>query len=353
MIILTFIFLFLTVISILDVVKCPVNLRVLLLIFSGLILVLTAGLRYGDRDYLNYIEIYDLVAKLFVDFDAALVHGEPGYLMLNRIFKTMGIGVTGVFLFMAFCSVGLSLNFFRKYTPYFLIALLIYFSHVFLLRDMVQIRAGLAASISLYALTYVEKRRFWPFIIIILLAASFHGAVLVMILVYVAYPYSIRHPLVIKILVITGFLAGLILKASLLEYLITNVFNVPALVLYLAEPEYFASLGLLNIVLLKNVILILFLIYYKDVIAEHVPHFQVYLLSLAIGIFWLSTFNNFAILAARVATYLSNVEHILLPALFFTKINKFLLWGIVVLYCIVMFASKFSTFADLSYIFLK
>ncbi|WP_449437240.1 EpsG family protein [Pedobacter steynii] len=239
-----------------DLIENTLTIRVIILIFIGLLLATLAGLRYGDRDYLNYLDTYDSVAKLFTDFDATDIHGEPGYLLLNRICKTLGLGSIGVFTIMSFSSVTLSLNFFRKHSPYFLIAVLIYFSHVFMLRDMMQIRAGLAASISLYALKYIDKRKFLPFILILLLGASMHGGVLILIIVYFCYPSYLKYPRSIIYVVALGFVLGLVLNAGLIEALITRFFNIPAVTIYLADPEYFASLGLFNMVLIKNVILL-------------------------------------------------------------------------------------------------
>lgn len=353
MLILSLVLLVIIAVSFLDVIDCPLSLRIALLIIIGILLALLAGLRYGDRDYFAYLDIYDSVSGLFKEFDVTEVHGEAGYLLLNRICKTFSLGTASVFLIMSFSSVSLSLNYFRKYTPFFLIALLIYFSHVFMLRDMMQVRAGLAASISLYALPYIEKRKFVPFFLVILLGASMHAGVLILLLAYISYPLYLRYPGSVKYLVISGFILGILLNAALIEYLVTNFLNIPAVSIYLADPEYFASLGLLNIVLIKNVILLGFIIYFRPHLRDHVRHYDVFLLCLALGVFWLSAFNNFAVLAARLATYFANVEHILVPALFLTRINKFLLWGIVVAYSLVMFASKFSIFEELTYLFLR
>ncbi|WP_448105308.1 EpsG family protein [Pedobacter panaciterrae] len=323
----------------------------MILIFIGCILALIAGLRYGDRDYLNYLDIYSSVPNLFQGFKTEDIHGEPGYLLLNSMCKTIGLGSLGVFLIMSCSSVALSLNFFRKHTPFFLVATLIYFSHVFMLRDMMQIRAGLAASISLYALPYIEKRKFLPFFLILIAGASMHAGVLILTIAYFIYPVYRKSSRLIGYLVVSGFILGIILKASLIEMLMTAVFNIPAVTVYLADPEYFTSLGLFNVVLLKNLLLLILLLYYKKEIAMSVAYFDVFLLCLVLSIFWLSAFNNFSIFAGRLATYFSNVEHILLPALFFTRINRYILWIVVVLYCLMMFASKFSIFEDLSYIF--
>lgn len=338
--------------SLLDVIKTSIYLKFVIFFFCGFLLVILASLRVGDRDYYNYLDIYAEVTPFFEDQKNVISHGEPGYIFLNKFCKTIGIGSIGVFIITALSSVSLSLIFFKKHTKYFFIALLIYFSHVFLLRDMIQIRSGLAASICLFAYPYIANRVFWKFLFVLLLAVSFHSGAGIIILVYLLYPYILRNDKNLFYIVCLGFVLGIFLTTSMLEYFFVEVLNVPGVSLYVADSEYFRSLGLLNPVLIKSVLLLLILYYYRIELRKHVKYFDAFVISLCIAIFWLSAFNNFSILAARLATYLSNSELVLIPALFYTNIHKGLLWFVVVCYCVFMFSSKFETFQDLTFLFL-
>lgn len=339
--------------SIFDLVDVSQVYKDIILIGAAIALVILAACRVNDRDYYNYIEIFELSPNWVsgLSFSNEL-HGELGYIFINSFVKSIGLGYMTVFALVAAFSVSLNLIFYRKNTNFALIALLIYFSHVFLLRDMMQIRSGLAASISLFALCYVESRRFLKFSTLILIASLFHSGVLLLFIGYFLYPYFVRYNWLKYVMILLGFTLGLILTQEFFEFLFSSVLNIPAVSTYLYESEYFSSLGLLNPVLIKNVILLGVLIYFSDDIVEYVPNFNVLLMFFAIGIFWLSAFNNFSIVAARIATYFSNVEHILLPSLFYLKVNKFVLWFVVVIYCIYMFSSKFQIFEDLTFIFL-
>ncbi|RZL69173.1 MAG: EpsG family protein [Pedobacter sp.] len=349
----TIVFALLVFISFMDVARVSNVTKFIVFVAIGALLVFLASFRFGDRDYLNYLDIYNGVNALFESRTVETVHGEPGYLLLNRICKTLGIGSIGVFFIMALSSVTLSLAYFRKHTDFFLIALLIYFSHVFLLRDMLQIRSGLAASISLYSLCYIQQRKLLPFLLIILLASMFHAGAAILFLVYFLFPYLRDNTKRQYFLVGLGFLLGIVLSASLLEYVFIEVIYVPGVSLYTGDEEYFKSLGLLNPVLLKSASLVILLIYFKDKIQRNVVLFEVFLVSLITSVFWLATFNNFSIFGARLATYLSNVEHLLIPSLFYTNIRKIYLWIIIVCYCAYMFSAKFEAFKDLSFYFLN
>jgi hypothetical protein len=341
----------LILLSLLDVIKTSIYLKIVVFFFSGALLIILASLRYGDRDYFNYLDIYGEIAPFFEVQKYKISHGEPGYLLLNKFCKTIGIGGIGVFFITAFSSVSLSLIFFKKNTKYFFIALLIYFSHVFLLRDMLQIRSGLAASICLFAYPYIAKRNFWKFLYILLLAMSFHAGAGIMLLVYVLYPYFLIKDKYLIYFVILGYLLGFMLSTTMLEFFFVEIFDVPGVSLYTSDSEYFRSLGLLNPVLLKSSLVLFILYFYRFELRVYVKFFDAFLVSLCIAVFWLAALNNFSILAARLATYLSNSELVLIPSLFYTNIHKGLLWVTVVCYCIFMFRAKFETFQDLTFLF--
>jgi len=352
MLILSFVFILLILVSIFDFIKIDVGYKILIFIGYAILLSCLAAFRYGDRDYGSYLDIYEQLGTFFSPRDTSDVHGEPGYILLNIFCKSFGLGSIGVFIIMAFTSVGLSLNFFRKNTKYFFVALLIYFSHVFILRDMLQIRSGLAASISLYSLVYVQRRQIFKFGLIICLAISFHYAAAIMCLIYIIYPFTVGKPKRILYLICSGYILGILISATVLTFFFTEVWVVPGVSLYINDSEYFKPLGLLNPVLVKSLVFFLLVYYFKDELATKNELFEVFLLSAGLSIFWLAAFNQFALFAGRLATFFSNSELILIPSLFYTRLNKPALWGVIIIYCIIMFIPKFEVFDELNFYFL-
>ena len=350
MIILTICFIFLVCVTPLNLFKEFKSYNVLILIFTGAVLITLPTFKYNVRDLGNYQDIFNLIPTLknIERLDATYLRVEPAYLLLNILIKTLGLHFRFVLFTVAFLSITLSLYFFRKHTHYFLIATLVYFSHAYLLRDMIQIRAGLAASISLYSIQYIQKRKLLKFTLIIVLASLFHSGTLVLLL---AYPiHIIQYKAKLIVLIASGFLLGLILTPDRIENIFTNILHIPAILIYVYDEEYFTVLGLLNPVLIKNLLLFIVIWIYRKELEKNITYFYPMLTLFAIGIFWLSAFNSFAIFAARIATFFSNTEHILFPSLFYTSINKLLLYIIMVIYCFYMFYAKYEIFPDLTFL---
>jgi hypothetical protein len=335
----------------LDYIELERPVRELVLPFTLLVLVILITVRAGMADYENYVDTFYEVPD-FGKSGFADIHGEIGYLYLNTFIRTIGANHYVLFALVGAASVALSLQFFRKYTPYFLVSLLIYFSHVFLLREMIQIRAGLAIAIVMFAIPYVERRKFLPVLLIVAAAALFHSVSWLFLLLYFSYPIlsSSRNQLM---LLGAGLVAGLVLNIGFLEMALTML-GAPAIVLnYLMDEQYNYSLGLVNPVLIKHFLVIGFILYNREFFEERVKHFKVLLVCYVIAAFWLSAFNNFAIFSGRIATMFSNVEHVLIPSLLLVTKYKALIFTLIVVYALFSFVSKLEMLSTWTFIFSK
>ena len=72
----------------------------------------------------------------------------------------------------------------RRYTEYPMLTLLLYFSMVFMVKEMVQIRHGIGIAIFLYSFRYICANNFRMFFMCIILATCFHGTMIFTLLVY-------------------------------------------------------------------------------------------------------------------------------------------------------------------------
>ncbi|EPV3226975.1 TPA: O75 family O-antigen polymerase, partial [Escherichia coli] len=125
-----------------------------LMFFLVVLMVLISGLRMNDSDYIEYRKMYNEV-PILCDFSLASIrdiHGEVGYLFLSSIFKTLCLPFQLFLFFIAFLSLLLTYFSFRKISLIPILSLVFYLSHAFIVRDLIQIRAGLAVSISLYSI---------------------------------------------------------------------------------------------------------------------------------------------------------------------------------------------------------
>jgi hypothetical protein len=347
---LTCFFVFLVLLSLLDLFKIQEIIKKIIFYIVGFAMFIIAGFRYGDKDYLNYIKYYEWINPIN-DFNYyELKNVEIGHVLLNSIYKYFNLDFIYVFLTISFLSLGLFLNYFKNY-KYKFSGLLIYFSHLYLLRDLMQIRAGLTANILLYSYRYILERKFYSFITIVFFASLFHYAALIFIPFYFLFPWLIQKNKMIYIL-LSGFIFGLILNQDLLRTVFYKL-GIDRINIYLSYGNSeFKELGLLNPVLIKNTLLF-FMVYWKrDMLFEKIKKIDVYFISIGIASFWLSTFNNYSLFAGRTATFFSSIEIVLLPCIFYIIPSKFVCWIIIVMFSIIAFLPKFEIFKELGFYFL-
>jgi hypothetical protein len=343
-------FLFLFFFTLFDYFNVDKIIRNFLLFVSCSFLFLFVTFRFNVPDYDSYVEIFNEVSNVFNLNNNNELHGEFGFLVLNYLIKTLGGNPKTLFAIVSIISISLSVVFYKKYTNFYLISLLVYFSHIFLLREMIQIRSGLAIAICMFAIPYVEKRRFLYFLFFVGLASSFHTICILFVLVYLVYPY-LKDTKKLILFIFSGIILGLFLNLKYIEkiFLFTGA---PSLVIgYLFDDNYNFTLGLLNPVLIKNLVVISILIYNKNFFISRIKYFEVLLVCYAISVFWLSCFNSFAIFSSRIATLFSNVEHVLIPSILLIEKYKLVVYIFIIIYCFLSFLSKFSMIQNWSFNF--
>jgi hypothetical protein len=145
----------------------------LIFIFLVLVLILTAGLRIpnSDRDYQNYIDLFEKAPDIFV---------EPFFIFISLFVKYI-FGNTPIVLFLVFSILSIGIKYFalKRITELWFISIFIYFSYYFILHDLTQIRAGVAASFLFLLISPIYNRKLFQFLLISLLAICFHYSAIV------------------------------------------------------------------------------------------------------------------------------------------------------------------------------
>src|SRR5574340_297309 len=116
---------------------------VFLLSFCSLVLLtLFAGLRsYVGPDQATYEDIFLEVPSIFEwsdNWDSLKdIHGEYGYLLVNSIVKLCANNSALLFIVIALIAVSINIYSYYKYSPYVLLSIFIYFTHIFLYKEMI------------------------------------------------------------------------------------------------------------------------------------------------------------------------------------------------------------------------
>lgn len=109
---------------------------------------------------------------------------EPGYSLLNY-FVSLFTGDVHIFmLIVAIIAVGLTAVLLYKYSPIPWVGMFIFASFGFFGNSLSFLRQSIAIAVFLFSIHFLKEKKLIPYILIILLAASFHKAMLIMIPVY-------------------------------------------------------------------------------------------------------------------------------------------------------------------------
>ncbi|MCL1950264.1 MAG: EpsG family protein [Turicibacter sp.] len=277
------------------------------------ILALFAGLRYWiGFDFDNYFNMFrdtPTIRGLFTYWHVLGV--ERGYFILNSVIKTMGMQVNGVLVVMAVATLIILMKSFQKYTPYPLMALLLYVSRFFFVRDMGQIRASLAAAIVLFSLRYLQKRETWKFFLTIFIAFLFHRIALVGILLYI-------FQLIFRKGIATKWVVGLLALSFLVGSIDLNpiILSMEGIIpehywQYLTHPYYVFPLGLTNPVLLMQLMILIAMLLFRKQIKN--DYFNLLLGGYLMSTLILSGLQYFGTVAGRLSTYFATFEIVIIP----------------------------------------
>lgn len=324
------IFFILALLACTSLLKIKHNQRTALFVLCILMLWLFAGLRgAGFPDYSAY-QMYFL--DLRQGIISLIVATEPGFIVINTVIGWFTDDSVWLFLVMSLLAVSINLKCYRDYTPFYFIAAMAYFSHTYLGRELMQIRAGVAAAIALYAYRFIVTSEFKKFFFWVVMAATIHLGSLCVLVVYPISKMRITRRMwytILGICLLIGFvspLGGWIRLLPQVEWL-TRVQG------YAEDSRYSSDLGILtNPTLLKQLMLSFVGLRFFSVLSQKVWGYNVFLTSYLIATCWLILWNDFAILSARVATFFSVTEVVLLGSYtyLFEKNSRwiYLLWVI-------------------------
>jgi len=318
------IFLLIIALTNLDWIEAYKEYKFYFALFIGIILIVFAGLRGNiDLDWSNYLDHfistkYEL-SKGNYGYQYYIV--EPLYIFINQVAVLLNFKFQSVLFFVATLAVSLNLICFWRYSKYFFFCVLFYFVHTYLLKEMLQIRAGLACAILMFAIPYIQEKKFKPFFILVVLAGLIHSISWVYLLVYVFCLFKI-HKKGYWIILFSSLLIGQFFPLGDLLFSIadinTDIVALQKVAGYYIDQEFNYALGVFkNPTLLKQLFFLLIALYFYDSLNKEIPYFKTIFNLYFLSVCWLALFNDFALIAGRLATVFSIVEPIIVTALIY------------------------------------
>ncbi len=157
------------------------------LIFLGvafLTLSTISAIRYevGD-DYYNYLNIFLEVKNS--GFETVFSgRREPGFALLNKLFSMVNGNFQNFYVLCALLTTGLVLLFIYQESKLPFISVFLYISMMFYYWSLSLLRQILAASLCALSVRFIRKKKFIPFLILVLLAGSVHYSALILLPAY-------------------------------------------------------------------------------------------------------------------------------------------------------------------------
>lgn len=308
----------LTILSFLDLKMIEKKQRVFLITIIGFILVLLAGFRCDNADWDSYSQIFIDITN--GDFFAS---SDVGFNLLLWIISIITNQPLIMFIIIALISVTLNITSYDKYTKYIFICTLIYFVHNYALKEMIQIRVGMASALCLYSIRYLYEKKYKKFLLIWTIAITIHFTALVFCLAYFAARFDFNKSILFRFFIFSLIIGTIYPFGQIIKTMIGINERLDAYVSY-GDSGYAQAIGIWsNINTIKCIIIFCTFYYYYDRLSRAQSYFKTLFYSYSFGLCWLICFNDFAIIGARMSNILLSVEPILLTSpLYIIKNNS-------------------------------
>lgn len=296
------------------------NAKTQILFLCGVFLILFSGFRSSEvgADYKTYEVLFKSIQRLPFLFSNP-VHFfenyrlEPSFLIISSFTKTyFSDGIKIIMFSYALLGISLKIKAIQEIAEYKLLSILIYFSSVFFLHDMNQIRAGVAIGFLLLSIPHIVERNFKKFILLLSIAVLFHYSAIIFIIFYFLNYKKIDQITYLLILIIPIILC--LFKVDpihLLEKLDFGIFSEKIKSYAESQKTIHNKINIFNFGILIQIVISLFFILFAE---KSDNKFTIILTKIScFGVAFFYLFSAVPVIAFREFELLSSVQIFLIP----------------------------------------
>lgn len=125
-----------------------------------------------DKDYMSYLGYF----KSPTSISATLI--EPTFKLINGIARMCGESLI-LFGTYALLAIPLKVYSIKRISPYWYLSILVWFTHLFIIQEMTQIRVAVASAIFLFSIPFLADGKKLKYTLLAIAAALFHYSALV------------------------------------------------------------------------------------------------------------------------------------------------------------------------------
>lgn len=319
--------------------------------FIVVIMMLTAGLVFGlSPDWVAYWNAFE--GTLVTDFKdleewADMVDMEYGYMALNKLVSSLGLGYASFTLIIAIIALWLKSSAIYRYGGLVFMSMTMYFIPTYLFEEHVHVRQGLANAVMFYSIQFIIARKLWKFMLCFAIAFLFHKAVVAFILAYWIVKIRFNN---LTIVILVG--AAVIANAIGLSTAIDGIMQIMPFGVAEAYNDYANELaegGVLGDVV--KVLTVIAILMFNKTVSEKDPLFQYFRNIYLFGVFIYFFFGN-GIFAARLpgffTVYIIFVVPRMVMALVDRKASKRLVYVAFMTYTMMLYVNFYYNWSDRS-----
>ena len=225
------------------------------LIFSFVLNFVLIGLRHKSvgADTAVYMDGFIEISELpFAQIFQIEYNFEPGYIVYNKIISLFATNSYSIIIFSTFISLVSIYYFIYKYSKNVWLSVFIFSTIGGIFQITTFLRQYLALSILLFCIPFIMKRKFIPFLILLLIAVTFHKTSVLFLLVYIMSNVNIGGLFIVLYTVVLG------ISYISIDYILPIILNrfYPG---YLVMEQWLQETGGYKFLLFHGVLLILLL----------------------------------------------------------------------------------------------
>lgn len=280
--------------------------------------VLSVGLRGTlGTDTMNYIYSWHHTPTL-LNFNSSvyyfLCYHELGFFFISMLLKTIYNNVDFYFVIISLLTSIFLFKSIREYAYYPLLSLLLYCARFLLLRDINQIRAALAIAIVIYAIKFIENRKFKKYLLYTFLAVSIHTSTVITLPLFFIKKLNLnkKH---IAYIIIAAFAVSLALSPFIEGYVRDLTIKFALAESYTTSKEHIGDVGLKNFMIYYQIIVLFAYTYFEDSLNQYKYYYifrNLYLFSTVLMI----VLSDFLVMSSRLATIYTTLEIFIIPLIF-------------------------------------
>lgn len=285
----------------------------LLLMIVGAVLTLCIAFRPEgvDKDYFSYVGYY------YNPNSSMALLTEPTFRVISSIARFFGVPAI-IFIVYAFLAVPLKVYSIVRITPLWYMSILVWFSHLYIVQDMTQIRVAVASAIYLFSLPYLIKGHRWRFLLCVVVAILFHYSALFLIPICLLSnkPFTKKELLLLYMLPVLLYFTPILSLETL--SLVPIPFIQEKIVVYKEMIQYsgmFSELNIFNIMALFRLFAYYLLLWKWDVVCNVYPNVPIVLKLMCYSICVYAGFSFLPVFAVRAQELIGVIDFIAFPLL--------------------------------------